>query len=29
MYTNVSVKENGQWMLHCSRPMLPVKAPGT
>jgi uncharacterized protein (TIGR02246 family) len=29
MYTNVSVKENGQWMVHCSRPMLPVKAPGT
>jgi uncharacterized protein (TIGR02246 family) len=29
MYTNVSVKENGQWMVHCSRPMLPMKAPGT
>jgi uncharacterized protein (TIGR02246 family) len=29
MYTNVFVKENGQWMIHCSRPMLPVKAPGT
>jgi uncharacterized protein (TIGR02246 family) len=29
MYTNVSVKENGQWMLHCSRPMLPMKAAGT
>jgi len=29
MYTNVSVKENGEWMLHCSRPMLPMKAPGT
>lgn len=29
MFTNVSVKQNGQWMLHCSRPMLPMKAPGT
>jgi len=29
MYTNVSMKQNGQWMLHCSRPMLPMKAPGT
>ncbi len=28
-FTNVSVKQNDQWMLHCSRPMLPVKAPGT
>ena len=28
-YTNISVKENGQWMIHCSRPMLPMKAPGT
>jgi uncharacterized protein (TIGR02246 family) len=24
MFTNVSVKQNGQWMLHCSRPMLPL-----
>jgi uncharacterized protein (TIGR02246 family) len=23
MFTNVSVKQDGQWMLHCSRPMLP------
>ena len=29
MYTNVGVKQNGQWLLHCSRPMLPMKAPGT
>ena len=29
MFTNVSVKQNGEWMLHCSRPMLPMKAPGT
>jgi uncharacterized protein (TIGR02246 family) len=29
MFTNVSVKQNGQWMIHCSRPMLPMKAPGT
>ena len=29
MFTNLSVKQNGQWMLHCSRPMLPMKAPGT
>jgi len=29
MFTNVSVKQNDQWMLHCSRPMLPMKAPGT
>jgi uncharacterized protein (TIGR02246 family) len=29
MFTNVSVKQNGQWMLHCSRPMLPMKAAGT
>ncbi len=29
MFTNVLVKQNGEWMLHCSRPMLPVKAPGT
>ena len=24
MFTNVFVKHDGQWMLHCSRPMLPV-----
>jgi uncharacterized protein (TIGR02246 family) len=29
MFTNVSVKQNGQWRLHCSRPMLPMKAQGT
>ncbi len=29
IYTNVAVKQNGQWRLHCSRPMLPLKAPGT
>jgi uncharacterized protein (TIGR02246 family) len=29
LFTNVSVKQNGEWMLHCSRPMLPIKAPGT
>lgn len=28
-FTNVSVKQDGQWMLHCSRPMLPMKAQGT
>lgn len=29
LFTNVSAKQNGHWMLHCSRPMLPMKAPGT
>ena len=24
MFTNVFVKQDGQWMIHCSRPMLPV-----
>jgi uncharacterized protein (TIGR02246 family) len=24
MFTNVFVKQDGQWMLHCSRPMLPL-----
>jgi uncharacterized protein (TIGR02246 family) len=29
MYTNVWVKQNGQWMIHCLRPMIPLKAQGT
>jgi uncharacterized protein (TIGR02246 family) len=29
LFTNVSVKHGDHWMIHCSRPMLPVKAPGT
>ncbi len=24
MFTNIFVKQDGQWMLHCSRPMLPL-----
>jgi hypothetical protein len=24
MFTNVLLEQDGQWMLHCSRPMLPV-----
>jgi uncharacterized protein (TIGR02246 family) len=24
MFTNVFMKQGGQWMLHCSRPMLPL-----
>jgi uncharacterized protein (TIGR02246 family) len=24
MFTNIWVKQNGQWMIHCSRPMLPL-----
>jgi uncharacterized protein (TIGR02246 family) len=27
LYTNVSVKEGGEWKIHCSRPMIPVPAP--
>ena len=29
LFTNISVKQDGAWFLHCSRPMIPVKAPGT
>ena len=29
MYMSVWVKQNDRWMLHCLRPMLPMKAPGT
>ena len=28
-YTNVLVKENGGWKIHCSRPMIPMPAPGS
>jgi uncharacterized protein (TIGR02246 family) len=27
-YTTVSVKQDGKWMVHCSRPMVPMPAPG-
>lgn len=28
-YTNVAVKQDGGWVIHCSRPMAPIPAPGT
>lgn len=28
LYTNVAVKENGEWKIHCSRPMIPLPVPG-
>ena len=28
-YTSISVKENGEWKIHCSRPMIPVEQAGT
>lgn len=29
LFTTVSVKQDGNWVMHCSRPMMPLKAPGT
>ena len=29
IYTNISVKEGEQWLITCSRPMIPVKPSGT
>jgi uncharacterized protein (TIGR02246 family) len=29
LFTNVAVKQDGVWVLHCSRPMMPIPAPGT
>jgi uncharacterized protein (TIGR02246 family) len=29
LYTNVTVKQDGSWLIHCSRPMVPVKESGT
>jgi len=29
LYLNVMVKQDGQWLIHCSRPMLPMPAPNT
>lgn len=29
IYMNVSVKEGERWLIQCSRPMIPVQAPGT
>ena len=26
-YTNLAVKENGEWTLHCVRPMIPIQIP--
>ena len=28
-YMNVSIKEGDRWLIQCSRPMIPVKMPGT
>lgn len=27
LFLNVAVKENGEWKIHCSRPMMPMSAP--
>jgi uncharacterized protein (TIGR02246 family) len=29
LYTNLAVKEGAEWHIACSRPMIPVKMPGT
>ena len=28
-YTNVVVKENGEWLIAASRPMIPIELPAT
>ena len=26
-FMNIAVKQNGEWKIHCSRPMIPLPAP--